>query len=96
MHRGDGRAFLVGAAGLAVIGLLASGADAAAALQPLAGSFAGLLFAIGTIDAGILAVPVLTGSAASALSEVFGWKWGCIMRGTGRSPTTPRSSHPPS
>ena len=55
---------------------IASGADAAAALQPLAGNFAGLLFACGMIGAGILAVPVLTGSAAYALSEVFGWKRG--------------------
>ena len=57
-----------------------SGADAAQALQPLAGSFAGLLFASGMIGAGILAVPVLTGSAAYALSEVFGWKRGLHQR----------------
>jgi len=55
---------------------IASGADAAAALQPLAGNFAGLLFALGMIGAGTLAVPVLTGSAAYALSEVFGWTRG--------------------
>lgn len=57
-----------------------SGADAAQALQPLAGQFAGLLFACGMIGAGILAVPVLTGSAAYALSEVFGWKRGLQHR----------------
>ena len=57
-----------------------SGADAAQALQPLAGDLAGLLFATGMIGAGILAVPVLTGSAAYALSEVFGWKRGLHHR----------------
>ena len=57
-----------------------SGADAAQALQPLAGQFAGILFAAGMIGAGILAVPVLTGAPAYALSEVFGWKRGLHHR----------------
>ncbi|HEV2339826.1 MAG TPA: divalent metal cation transporter [Patescibacteria group bacterium] len=48
--------------------------DAALALRPIAGQYAYLLFAIGIIGAGLLAVPVLAGSASYALSESFGWK----------------------
>ncbi len=50
--------------------------QAAAALRPLAGDFAFLLFAIGIIGVGFLAVPTLTGSASYALSEALGWKAG--------------------
>jgi len=50
--------------------------QAAQALKPLAGNFAFLLFAIGIIGTGLLAVPVLAGSAAYAISEVFNWKEG--------------------
>jgi NRAMP (natural resistance-associated macrophage protein)-like metal ion transporter len=53
-----------------------SAADAAEALRPVAGSFAFALFAIGIIGTGVLAVPVLAGSAAFAVAEVFGWKEG--------------------
>lgn len=53
---------------------IATAADAAAALRPIAGQYAYLLFAIGIIGAGLLAVPVLAGSAAYGLSESFGWK----------------------
>jgi NRAMP (natural resistance-associated macrophage protein)-like metal ion transporter len=53
-----------------------SAADAAEALRPLAGEAARILFALGLIGAGFLAVPILTGSAAYALSEAFGWKYG--------------------
>ena len=53
-----------------------SAADAAEALKPLAGDFAGLLFAIGMIGAGLLAVPILSGSAAYAIAEAFGWRYG--------------------
>jgi NRAMP (natural resistance-associated macrophage protein)-like metal ion transporter len=53
-----------------------SAADAAEALRPLAGSAATYLFAVGLIGAGLLAVPVLTGSAAYAVAETFGWKYG--------------------
>jgi NRAMP (natural resistance-associated macrophage protein)-like metal ion transporter len=49
-------------------------ADAAEALRPLAGNFAFLLFALGIIGAGLLAVPVLAGSAAYAVSETFRWR----------------------
>jgi NRAMP (natural resistance-associated macrophage protein)-like metal ion transporter len=48
-------------------------ADAAEALRPLAGHFAFLLFALGIIGTGLLAVPVLAGSAAYAVSETFHW-----------------------
>jgi Mn2+/Fe2+ NRAMP family transporter len=55
---------------------IATAAQAAEALRPLAGPFAFGLFAIGIIGTGFLAVPVLAGSAAFAVSEVFGWKEG--------------------
>ncbi len=48
-------------------------AQAAEALRPIAGDFAFALFAIGIIGTGLLAVPILAGSAAYALSESFGW-----------------------
>jgi NRAMP (natural resistance-associated macrophage protein)-like metal ion transporter len=53
-----------------------SATDAAQALRPIAGDAAGLLLAVGLIGAGILAVPILTGSAAYAVAEAFGWKYG--------------------
>jgi Mn2+/Fe2+ NRAMP family transporter len=53
-----------------------SATDAAQALRPLAGDAAGLLLALGLIGSGLLAVPILTGSAAYAVSEMFGWKYG--------------------
>jgi NRAMP (natural resistance-associated macrophage protein)-like metal ion transporter len=51
-------------------------AQAAEALKPIAGEFAFAVFAFGIIGTGLLAVPVLAGSAAFAVSEVFGWKAG--------------------
>jgi NRAMP (natural resistance-associated macrophage protein)-like metal ion transporter len=51
-------------------------AQAAEALRPIAGEFAFQLFAFGIIGTGLLAVPVLAGSAAYAVSELFGWKTG--------------------
>jgi len=53
-----------------------SAADAARALQPLAGDASGVLFAIGIIGSGFLAVPILAASASYALAEVFRWKRG--------------------
>ncbi len=50
--------------------------QAAEALRPVAGEFAFAVFALGIIGTGLLAVPVLAGSAAYAVSEVFGWKAG--------------------
>ncbi len=54
--------------------------QAAKALEPLAGPFASLLFAIGIIGTGLLAVPVLAGSASYALSEAFGWREGLYLK----------------
>jgi NRAMP (natural resistance-associated macrophage protein)-like metal ion transporter len=53
-----------------------SATEAAQALRPLAGDASALLFAIGLIGVGVLAVPVLTGSAAYGVSEAFGWRSG--------------------
>jgi NRAMP (natural resistance-associated macrophage protein)-like metal ion transporter len=50
--------------------------QAAEALRPFAGEFAFAVFALGIIGTGLLAVPVLAGSAAFAVSEIFGWKAG--------------------
>lgn len=55
---------------------IGTAAEAAAALRPLAGDFAFLLFAIGIIGTGMLAIPVLAGSAGYALAETFGLKEG--------------------
>src|SRR5258705_3458599 len=44
------------------------------ALQPLAGHFALLLFSLVTVGTGMLAIPVLAGSAAYAASETFVWR----------------------
>ena len=48
-------------------------AQAAAALRPLAGEFAFLLFALGIIGTGLLAIPVLASSAAYGVAEALGW-----------------------
>jgi len=50
--------------------------EAAEALRPLSSGVATVLFALGLIGCGILAVPVLTGSSAYAMGEAFGWKCG--------------------
>lgn len=50
--------------------------EAAEALRPLAGDAAYLLFALGIVGTGFLAVPVLAGSASFAVAEVFGWRSG--------------------
>lgn len=55
---------------------IASVEDAASALRPLAGDGAYLLFAIGVIGTGFLAIPVLAGACAYLLAEVFEWKKG--------------------
>lgn len=55
---------------------IASAADAAKALEPAAGPFAFILFGLGIIGTGLLAVPVLAGSAAYAVGESRGWKCG--------------------
>src|SRR3989338_8486425 len=55
-------------------------ADAALALKPVAGEQAYFLFALGIIGTGMLAIPVLAGSASYALSESFGWKFGLYRK----------------
>src|SRR6476660_8006922 len=52
---------------------ITSAAQAAEAFRPLAGAFTFLLFALGIIGTGMLAIPVLAGSAAYGVSEAFGW-----------------------
>lgn len=54
--------------------------DAATALRPFAGDFAFVLFAVGIIGTGMLAIPVLAGSSAYAVSESFGWKFGLYRK----------------
>jgi NRAMP (natural resistance-associated macrophage protein)-like metal ion transporter len=53
-----------------------SAAEAAEALRPFGGTLAFYLFAIGIVGTGLLAIPVLAGSGAYALSEVLKWKEG--------------------
>jgi Mn2+/Fe2+ NRAMP family transporter len=60
---------------------IASSAEAAEALKPVAGAFAYALFALGIVGTGLLAVPVLAGSAASAVGEA--WR---LPVGLGRRP----------
>jgi len=55
---------------------VASSAEAAAALKPIAGPLAFLLFSLGIIGTGLLAVPVLAGSVGYAVGELRGWKTG--------------------
>ena len=57
-------------------------AQAASALRPLAGDYAFILFALGILGVGLIGVPVLAGSAAYALSEAMGWKWGLERKAT--------------
>ncbi len=59
---------------------IASAAQAAEALRPIAGNLAFALFAVGIIGTGLLAVPILAGSAAYAVSETFGWTEGLDRR----------------
>lgn len=51
-------------------------AQAAEALRPFAGDNAYLLFTLGIVGTGLLAIPVLAGSASYVLSEIFGWREG--------------------
>jgi NRAMP (natural resistance-associated macrophage protein)-like metal ion transporter len=55
-------------------------AQAANALRPVAGEFAFLLFALGIVGTGMLAVPVLAGSAAYAVTESFRWRNGLDLK----------------
>jgi Mn2+/Fe2+ NRAMP family transporter len=58
-----------------------SAADAARALQPFAGPYATLLFSVGIIGAGLLAIPILASSAAFGVAGLAGWR-----KGLGRNP----------
>ena len=73
---------LTAIAGLRAHGItdIQTSAQAAAALRPLAGDFAFALFAAGIIGTGMLAVPVLGGSAAYAVAEAFKWRTGLGRR----------------
>jgi NRAMP (natural resistance-associated macrophage protein)-like metal ion transporter len=54
--------------------------EAAAALRPLAGPFTSIIFALGVIGTGLLAVPVLAGSASYAVAETLGWHSGLYRK----------------
>ena len=60
---------------------IATSAQAAEALRPIAGQFTFLVFSAGIISIGLLAIPVLAGSSAYALGEALGW-----TTGLGREP----------
>ena len=55
---------------------LETSAEVAQALRPLAGRFATLLYTIGIVATGVLAIPTLAGSAAYAFAELFNWRQG--------------------
>ena len=57
-----------------------SSGQAAEALRPLAGDAAYLLFTLGIVGTGLLAVPVLAGSASYAVAELFRWRTGLALR----------------
>jgi Mn2+/Fe2+ NRAMP family transporter len=57
-------------------GDIASSRQAAEALRPLAGDAAYLLYTLGIVGTGLLAIPVLAGSASYAVSEALGWRTG--------------------
>jgi Mn2+/Fe2+ NRAMP family transporter len=78
--------FIILAAGvtLHVAGVtdIETAAQAASALRPLASDFASIIFALGILGVGLIGVPVLAGSAAYALCEAVGWKWGLERKAT--------------
>jgi NRAMP (natural resistance-associated macrophage protein)-like metal ion transporter len=55
---------------------IGSAADAAAALKPVAGHWSSVLFALGFIGTGMLAIPVLAGSGAAGMAGLLGKRWG--------------------
>jgi NRAMP (natural resistance-associated macrophage protein)-like metal ion transporter len=69
---------LSAAATLHVAGItqIQTSAQAAQALRPIAGDFSFLLFSLGIIGTGMLAVPVLAGATAYAVADSFGWRQG--------------------
>ncbi len=81
--------FAIMAASAATLGAhhktVTSAAEAAKALQPIAGSYATMLFAIGFIGSGVLAVPVLAASGAAGLAGLMNKNWG-LDRSPRRAP----------
>ncbi|MBI2704797.1 MAG: Nramp family divalent metal transporter [Actinobacteria bacterium] len=67
----------IGAQGAADVN---SAADAASALKPAAGNAASMLFALGFIGSGMLAIPVLAGSASTGIAGLLGQDWGFSER----------------
>jgi Mn2+/Fe2+ NRAMP family transporter len=65
---------------------LETSSQVAQALQPLAGRLAELLYTVGLIGVGLLAIPTLAGSAAYAFAETFGWKQGLDQKLSGARP----------
>ncbi len=61
---------------------LQSSRQVAEALRPLAGRFATLLYTVGLVGTGLLAIPTLAGSSAYAFAELFGWRQGIDERFT--------------
>lgn len=72
--------FIILTAGAVLFGHLEGGiktaAEAASVFRPLAGDLAFLLFSLGILGSGIIAVPVLASSAAYVLADTLGWKEG--------------------
>jgi NRAMP (natural resistance-associated macrophage protein)-like metal ion transporter len=72
--------FAIMAASAATLGAhhktVSSAAEAAKALQPIAGSYASLLFAVGFIGSGVLAVPVLAAAGAAGMTGLLDKQWG--------------------
>ena len=67
----------LGRSGITDVG---SASEAAEALRPLAGELTFLLFTLGVIGTGLLAVPVLAASASYAVAEAFGWRLGLYRK----------------
>ena len=53
---------------------VATAEQAASALAPIAGDYAGILFLLGIVGTGLLSVPVLAGATSYAVAETFGWR----------------------
>lgn len=62
------------------VGPIQTSLGASEALRPLAGDLAYILFSLGVIGTGFLAVPILAGSASYAVSEAFGWRTGLYRK----------------
>ncbi|MFF2772846.1 NRAMP family divalent metal transporter, partial [Streptomyces bacillaris] len=81
--------FAIMASSAATLGLhhkaISSAADAAKALEPIAGNYAGILFALGFIGSGVLAVPVLAASGAAGMAGLMNKDWG-LDRSPRRAP----------